>query len=407
MSPCVNVCAVGVLNKCVDAGTLRTVIQKVVCGHAILHSHVGIDVDGSAFLCEGQKECEVCIQEFSSDVQQLVTEQECIPFQIDHGEYMRVFYKNTENGTQLVVIAHHIVCDGGSIMIFMKDVLLALNGQRMEQRPVQLLSGRDLPRHPKLNVPMRLMMKRTNERWKKSGKVFGFREYYQMVENYHAEHKTEVSVYEIQREELRQLKALCRENKITLNSLLVAAFAAVLQQGEGIGIAVNVRPENKVSMGNYATGISVKAEYDDTKTLVENAVVFHDRIYRKLNHPREKYFLHEFMGALEPTLIDSIYFMRYAAYQNPVSEAVCSMCGYTGSPSGISTSNLGILQMPRESAWKYCYDGLYFIPPYIPNVQSVIGISTYEDKLTLVLRMEAGVYTEKNICRKMLELIMS
>ena len=76
----------------------------------------------------------------------------------------------------------------------------------------------------------------------------------------------------------------------------MAAFAAVLQRGEGIGIAVNVRPEDKVSMGNYATGISVKAAYDDTKTLVENAAVFHDRIYRKLNHPREKYFLHEFMG---------------------------------------------------------------------------------------------------------------
>ena len=210
MSPCVNVCAVGVLNKCVDAGTLRTVIQKVVCGHAILHSYVGINVDGSAFLCEWQKDHEVCIQEFSSDVQQLVTEQERIPFQIDDGEYMRVFYKNTENGTQLVVIVHHIVCDGGSIMIFMKDVLIALNGQRIEQRPVQLLSRRDLPRHPKLNVLMRLMMKRTNERWKKSGKEFGFREYYQMVENYHAEHKTQVSVYEIQRKELRQLKALCR-----------------------------------------------------------------------------------------------------------------------------------------------------------------------------------------------------
>ena len=52
------------------------------------------------------------------------------------------------------------------------------------------------------------------------------------------------------------------------------------------------------------------------------------------------------MSALDPTLIDAIWFTRSGSLQNPLSEAVCRMCGYTAAPAGVSLTNLKTLQLP-------------------------------------------------------------
>lgn len=89
------------------------------------------------------------------------------------------------------------------------------------------------------------------------------------------------------------------------------------------------------------------------------------------------------MRALAPTLVDSIYFCRWGETHNPVSEAAASLCGYTDSPSSLSLSNLKRLEMPDDLS--VCYESLYFVPPYIPNVRAVVGMSTFQNTLTLAL----------------------
>ena len=59
------------------------------------------------------------------------------------------------------------------------------------------------------------------------------------------------------------------------------------------------------------------------------------------------------------------------------------MCGYTDSPGGLSLSNLKRLDMPDGAPFR-C-ETLYFVPPYIPNVRAVVGISTFRNTLTLTL----------------------
>ena len=54
----------------------------------------------------------------------------------------------------------------------LRALLLALNGETVPAQPVHLLSPDDLPAHPGLNPLLRLMMKRTNRRWQKTGRAF-------------------------------------------------------------------------------------------------------------------------------------------------------------------------------------------------------------------------------------------
>lgn len=62
------------------------------------------------------------------------------------------------------------------------------------------------------------------------------------------------------------------------------------------------------------------------------------------------------------------------------------MCGYTAAPAGVSLTNLKTLRLPDLPEGRYRYGELYFVPPYIPNVRAVVGVSTYNDAMTLTLR---------------------
>lgn len=68
-------------------------------------------------------------------------------------------------------------------------------------------------------------------------------------------------------------------------------------------------------MGNYSTGISIISTYSKEKTFLQNAQAVHKLIYAKLDSPKEKYMLYEFMTLLNPSLIDSIYFTLAGKYQ--------------------------------------------------------------------------------------------
>lgn len=237
---------------------------------------------------------------------------------------------------------------------------------------------------------MRLMMKLTNLRWAKSGKTFDYEAYRRMFKSYCADHKTIMLTRTITANQVNTLKDLSRGRGITLNSLLTAAFASTVPTGESVGIPVDVRTQNMTGLGNYAIGVSVKPEYDEKKSVIDNAVIIHKLIQDKLDRPKDRYFLNDFMGSISPTLTDSIYFSAYDGFENPISKSLSEMCGYVSDPKGITITNLKTVQAQSDTDGRYNYEKLVFIPPYIPNVRSVVGVSTYNGEMTIILRAPDG-----------------
>lgn len=389
MSPCANVCGVAVFSGEIGEDALHAAIEQAVHKNRILCCRVALEPEGSAFFEECTGAPAVELKAFAGETERLVLAQDAIPFRLETGESVRFYYRHAAEGTELVAVAHHVVCDGGSMMILLRDILLALNGRQIETKPVRLLRREDLPTHPGLNVFLRAMMRRTNERWRKSGRAFTFAQQAEMQRAYADAHSDALAVRRIGKEQLETLKRAAQTRDVTVNSVLAAACASILPAGEKIGVAVDIRPEEIKGMGNFATGVSAMATYDARRTLVENAGKMHAAIHGALDRPREKYFLYEFMGALAPTLIDAIYFTRYAGYRDTVAEAACKMCGYTDNPKGLSLSNLKTIEMPDDPYWEHRMRSVYFIPPYVPNVRGVLGVSSYGGEMTLTLRTES------------------
>lgn len=380
MSPCANVAAVAVLPGTVPETALQTALDLAVERNRILCARVEVSPDGTACFTESGAPLPA-LSSYTGGASQLIVRQEAVPFRLDQGETLRFFCQHRPGSTELIAIAHHLVCDGGSLIRFLGDFLAALNGQPLPERPIRLLTPADLPRHPGLNPLMCGMMNRTNRRWARTGRSFFLADARVLPRTPAA-----LTLRKLSGPELDRLKSQAHAWNITLNSLLSAAPTAVMEPGEGLGIAVDVRPREIDGMGNFATGISVKAACDPRRSLEENARRLHGAIQKKLRSPRDKFFLYEFMSAMAPTLIDAIWFTRSGSFQNPLSEAVCRMCGYTAAPAGVSLTNLKTLRLPDLPEGRYRYGELYFVPPYIPNVRAVMGISTYDDAMILTLR---------------------
>lgn len=394
-SPSANICVDAVIDSIIEENELRKAIDAAVNSHQILCSKVVMQSNGIASfeLCEGNRE--ISLEKYSSSWQCVALAQELKAFHIDKGETIRFFYSYKEGKTEILVIAHHIVGDGLSFVLFMEDFLKSLNDCTLPFRPIQLLTYNDLPKHPKLNPIMRMIINRTNQKWKKNGKAFSLEAYEKIFDTYSNNNKTDILVKTINGEQLTQLLHFTHENGITVNSLLVTAFAAADSTSPNIGIAINVRPEKFKGMGNYATGISIKTAYDNRKTFIENAKAIDIAIGKKLKAPASKYFLYEFMNSISPSLIDSMYFSLAGLFENVISAEVSKMCGYVSNPTGTSITNLTNIKI-EDNNNGYHYESLFFIPPYVPNVSRVIGASTYKNTLTLSTHFLQRCYENEN-----------
>lgn len=220
--------------------------------------------------------------------------------------------------------------------------------------------------------------------------IFSKEDYQRMFEKYCSTSNSELMIQKIEGKAFHQLQRAAHEHGISVNSLVLTGSSAFMDKKESLGIAVDMRPENIAGMGNFATGVSVEADYSEAESFWRNAKRLHENIQKKLEKSRDLCFLSDFMGELDQTLVDSMWFVRYGEYKNPVSDAVCKMCGYVENPVGISTTNLKMIEMPDAPEWKYRYEELFFVPPYIPNVRSVIGFSSFADAMTLVLHTAQG-----------------
>ncbi len=392
MSPCVNVCAAAAISPAPEADALRQAIQSAVRCHAVLRCRVQLAPDGSACLTDECAARPVACEAFTGSVEALIARQDQLPFALDEGELARFCYQREGDRVTLVAAAHHLICDGASLMLLMRDILLRLNGQETVEEPVRLLTLDDLPKRPKLALPLRVMMGVTAARWKRGGRTFDFDDDRRMFASYSAARPTLLRLRTLP---VARLISLAHERGITVNSLLVAAFASELPAGESVGVPVNERPEGWTGVGNYAVAVGVKPVYDSQKSLADNAVAVHRLIRQKLDTPKDRYFLADFMGMLPGTLTDSLYFRLADGYQSPIADSLCAMCGYVDAVRGVTVSNLKTVQMPSDPAWAYRYDSLAFIPPYVPNVRAVVGASTYGDTLTLTLRTALALEKEE------------
>lgn len=388
-SPSIHIAMLATVAGEVTDQALGEAITRAVSKHEILSCKITLDEQGQAYY-ERIEQPLIRIESFAGDWVTVVQKQETVAFDWVSGELIRFYVKRQQDDFQLLIVAHHLVGDGLAVSYLLDDVVQALNGHDLIEQPLQLYDPTPILANSKLSLGMRFMLRGLNRKWQKTGQSFSYADYQEMFQRYWKNRKTEILCEELGEAQLSALKQRAKQQGITLNSLLTTTFAQAAQPAQApsdIGLAASIRPPAYRGMGNYATGISIRYRYTDAKDFTANAQSIHKLIYDKLEHPKKKFFLLQFMNEVAPTLIDAAYFSAYGDYANKTAQTVRNLFGYGGKPKNISITNLTTLDLNQQEG-KYSLTAVQFVPPLVPNARRIIGICTYRNRMSISFHVE-------------------
>ena len=120
------------------ADNLRNALNKVQAKHPLLRARVVKEAGEPQFvLDEDTPEIPVQIieRQCDEDWRALTVAQWNVPFETQTGPLLRVLWLKSDEVSELMVIGHHCICDGGSIITLLREILLVLDQPDMELVP--------------------------------------------------------------------------------------------------------------------------------------------------------------------------------------------------------------------------------------------------------------------------------
>lgn len=357
--PNVYISMVVKISGMVSKEAVREAVEKAYEANEATMSRIVMEDGGDAYY--EKMESSGC--KFFFDSRSFITiikESEKNPFAIQKGELVRTYLTIENQEMVLLIHAHHLVGDGKSILILVKDVMDGLSGKQPEYKPMFLIDQRFLGKKAKLRLGIRLALKKVNRKWEKVGKAFTWEDYYDVHKRYWESHSSEI---EVKTYSANELKKNCK-NGATLNSYLITDFLRKTTESKVVGIPVNIREEDN-GMSNQTSGISIKCQYQTDKSFEENLSIIHKEIYKMIRNVNMKYFILLFMGQLSPSLVDSILLQTHGCYQNKLSKKMAGIMGYIGKEGrDLGVTNLTRINIPNDYG-SFRIEDILFIPPKV------------------------------------------
>lgn len=377
----------------VDIEVLISAISKAFTSFEATMSRIVLLDDGEAYY--EKMHVSACSVEITQlDWQSLIREYEKRPFSLETGELMRVFVNLQEGKARVLIMAHHLVGDGKSIVYFIERIMKDLIGKPHEFRKLNLITEDSLPKESRLARLMEMWINGFNRRWDRTGQVFNYNNYYKLHEVYWKDRESVILTKNFAAEDVRLIHKKSKAIHVSMNSYIITAFLKADKNLSPVGLAVNARIDNNRTMSNQASGISLDYIYNDKLIFDKNAQEVHKRIYKKLSRPLNKYFILHFMGMIKPSLVDSIMMHIYGLYDNKVTIKLSKIMGYeSGGKTNIGFTNLTKIDI--ENTYNdYRIENLYFIPPVVSYTRQTIGIATTESGMTVTYHCMNDTYKE-------------
>lgn len=361
------------LDREIEFDRLKEAFDKACSVHEVLGSKVVLDASGEAYYekADGQNNS---FTKTDSDLLTIIKENQKKRFKIENGEFMRGFL--SPDG--LVFMMHHLGGDGKSLLYFIETFMNCLEGKECEFVPFKNLTLENLPAESKVPFFYKWLVKRWNKLWEKEKKIFDFSDMDREYESFWNNHETKIEIRRYEKEELTALLRKSKEAGVSLTAYVIADMIKDSDKANDIGLAVDGRTDANRSMGNQATGISVKYKYDPGKTVEENAKAVSRLMQKKLSDDRYRFFVLKFMGLIDPTLKDSLNLEHAGCFSGKTSAKVAELLGYGNTAKDISITNLTRVDIPLEYG-DVKIEEIAFIPPIVSYAKNVYGMVTAND----------------------------
>jgi NRPS condensation-like uncharacterized protein len=401
---------------------LKRAIGMLQKKHALLNVRVKQDTDqGLWFTSEGVDKIAVQIvpRSSSDDWIEIHAEASKIPFDFESRPAIRFILVQSPEASDLIILCHHMICDGMSLAYLARDLLTYLGNPELDVEelpapaPIQL---DNLPPDVSQSFLVKALIKRMNNKWVEDTVYFDQQDYETLTRAYWQNFQHRVVPIELSEQETTALIASCRERDVTVNSALTTAFAGAQSIVEGekpyhakVVVAASLRdrlpnPPGE-GVGMYAGGLELKFKYDHERTFWENARTFHEKIQPLYTNKNLFSDLLNWLY-LEPGMLDALHFKKLGGLVPPESSRHDKLTAFSKRKDivlrilkrdnletleakhwGTAVTNLGRLDFPREYG-DLELERLIFQPGGgipLSNVNLVLGAVTCSGKLSLVV----------------------
>jgi NRPS condensation-like uncharacterized protein len=404
---------------------LAEAVKKTQRRHSNLRVRVKEDDENNLwFTSEGVKEVPVIVvsRESNDHWRKVQHEASKKPFEFNERPAIRFILVHSTDVSELIILCHHIICDGLSLAYLARDLMVYLGDTTKEVEilpdPTPIDLG-NLPKDVSLNPVAKFFVNRVNKRWRKEEVHFDKEDYSDLNEAYWMKAQHQILSIELSESQTASLVKRCKVENTTVNSALTTAFVGAPQivQGRGkelssLAIAGNLRDRLKrpggEKMGYFAGAVTLNFSYDEKKGFWENARRLNQKV--KPLYTNKNLFKESLVWCyLEPGYLEAMNFKKlggivpthFSRYEklsafSKRDDVVSSILKREKIASldkifmGTAVTNLTRMDFPREYG-DLELDRLIFIPGGafpLSNVNLVLGAVTCSGKLSMIVEYE-------------------
>jgi len=284
---------------------LKSAVAKVQQRHALLRVRIKENHDHTLwFTTEGVQEIPIenVPRKSDHDWIKIHAEASKIPYEFGTLPLIRFILVQSPDVSELIILCHHIICDGMSLAYLARDLMVHLGdpSREVEVLPApEPITLDNLPSDVALSSLVKFFINRIKRKWAEEIVFFDQEDYEVLSKTYWENYHHKLFSIELSEAETSALVTRCRKERVTVNSALTAAFSGAQSFVAGekphhakTAIAVSMRdrlpnPPGEV-VGFYASGFELKLKYNHKKSFWDNARKYHKEI--KPNFTNKKVF---------------------------------------------------------------------------------------------------------------------
>jgi NRPS condensation-like uncharacterized protein len=405
---------------------LNNAIKKVQQRHALLQVRIKDTQDGDIwFTSDNVMEIpiEVFPRKTKDDWIAIHAQALKFPFEFENRPPIRIILIRSEDISELIILCHHIICDGMSLAYLARDLMVHLGDPDTPAQPLPVpepITLENIPREVAPSGLIKYFINRIKNKWGEEYVNFNQEDYEALNEAYWDTFTHEILAVELSEAETSGLVTRCREENVTVNSAILTAFLGAQKSvvdekphHEKTAVAVSLRDRLPIlpgeSMGYYALGLEVNYKYNPKLGFWDNVRKYHKKIGTKISNKKAFGDLPIYL-AMDSNIYEALSFKKVGGFVKPDSPSYHKLTDFSKREDmvvgllqrakmetldakllGSAITNLGRLDFPRKYG-DLELDRLIMQPggafPLV-HVDMVIGVATCAGKLSLVIEYAA------------------
>jgi NRPS condensation-like uncharacterized protein len=359
---------------------------------------------------------EIPVKEYSRESEDfwidVLNKEHAIPLKPSVGPLTRFILVRGEETSELIVFCHHTICDGRSLELALREILLHLGDS--SRNPIDFVDFPPqtidmFPKESDLGWFKKWVIKKINKKWQAEKVLFDEEDLVNVWEAFWKDSEYCIETIELDEEATQELVEISRQNDVTVNSTILIALVKTRIDTVGpygrkakVATAVDARSRLRIdcsgAIGFYAGGSFAKVDYDNNHTFWDNVRSYHRTVTKDLqkNNIFDSVINHHYMDQTFVDAMSAAYFgeiiephqsrykklTEYAAMTEGMVPRYLKRIG-KNAPDIIST-NLGRLSIPDE-VLGIKVERAFFTPSAGQKMELVLGIATIAKKLTITL----------------------